>query len=953
MAEESSAHRMSPGADDPCRPDIAPPPATLRTRVERVIEVSLAHDTILYASVLLGIILHLTGLTQITTPAFWIAAAPVLYLLWVFLFLVCSAISTGILLAIAPKPRNFIVTRPGHKARMPLIGAGACYQRWHFLQSLPLIGAHMWGIPFLRWLAMRAYSGKPLCLNAGLLADFPLDPDLTEVGRQTIIGGGAMITAHAVGTRADCMFTYASAPVRIGNSVTIGAGARIEMGCQMGDCSILEPGSVLQAFSIVGPNEVWSGVPARFVRIRTHVDPTCSSSRPTPAAAELTPDTSHPDRPRARTLVDDALGEVRDPDSWDSLDQMAIAAALFAQTRVPVPADKIFRLQTLDDVADWLTGNPSGTTIDSDRSPGDDSPLSLPDNPELLPLLDRQTVSDLLAQRPPDSGVRESRRQTTVVIAASFTADPIAHSIRSWSHPFGIEAKVESAGFNQILSALLDPQSPLVRNRGGVNVVLQAAEDLPEGQERVYVDNLLDALEVSLKDSAGTSRLCLTTLPPPVALVSETRRAAIEDARSVWNSRIRQMSDVDIIDLSQLVETIGTRAAWDQQMHETASCPYSMNVLTECGIEIARAVRRSHRPRAKVLAVDCDNTLWGGIVGEVGVDGIELGSTAGGEHYQELQRWILSQQETGVLVVIVSRNEEQDVWNVFDNHSDMILRREHIVAHRINWLPKSENLRSLADELNLGLDSFVFLDDDPAVRLEVETSVPQVTVVPLTEPSQYTELVRRLWAFDVTEVTEEDRQRTAMMAAEQQRTQSAASSGSFDNYLAGLELRVELREAADSDLPRIAQLTQKTNQFNLSVIRRTTEELHSLSASRIFAVSVSDRFGDYGTVGAAILTAKNGQLRLDTFLLSCRVLGRRVEHAFLSALHRIARDSGTDRLRASVVETPRNTPARQFLSDSGAARVSDSDSEWDLSEPAACPAQIELTVRLAADSALD
>lgn len=939
---EHSAGNDAPDAVDFGIPDTTLPPASLKQRLQKLLELAAAYDTVVYASILLAAALHLSRLTQITSPAFWIAVTPILYLLWVFLFLVCSAISTGIMLKFAPKPRNFIVTEPGPKARLPLLGAGACYQRWMLLQSLPLIGAHMCGSHFLRWLAMRAYSGNPRCLNAGLLADFPLDPDLTEVGRQTIIGGGAILTAHSVATHPDCMFTYATAPIRIGNNVTIGAGARVEMGCQMGDGSVLEPGSVLTPFSIVGPGEVWGGVPAKFVRVRTHPSAAHASPTANQSTTRSESGVKKGNLQLAQSLVNKALDEERDPDSWDSLDQMAIAAALYAHTQVAVPADEIFQLQTLDDVAARLSNSPS-----EPQSPSGDR---LPENPELLPLLNRQSTSSWLARQAAESNAGD--KQLTVVVAASFTADLIAPAIQSWSLPFGADAEIRNAGFNQILPTLLNPDSPMANNHGGINVVLQAAEDLPEGQEQDYADNVLDAAEMFLKTSAGTSRLCIATLPTAVSDVSPERRDAIESARSRWNARLRQMADVDVIDLSQIIDSVGTIAAWDRSMQETASCPYSMQVLTECGVEIARVVRRLVRPRAKVLAIDCDNTLWGGVVGEVGLDGIDLGTDAAGRHYRELQQWILSQQKSGILVVIVSRNEEHDVWSVFDRHPEMILKREQITAHRINWAPKSENLRSLAEQLNLGLDSFVFLDDDPAVRLEVESSLPEVTVVPMMQPSEYVAQVRRLWAFDASELTDEDRQRGAMMAAEQERTRAQKSSSSFDDYLAGLRLKVAVREASDDDLSRVAQLTQKTNQFNLSVIRRSQEELRNLSESRILAVSVTDRFGDYGTVGVAILTGSGKQMRLDTFLLSCRVLGRQVEHAFLAAVHRIARDSGAQRLIAPVVETPRNTPARSFVSESGASNVTDGQWEWNLSQPHGCPEPIELTIALTANAAL-
>jgi FkbH-like protein len=313
--------------------------------------------------------------------------------------------------------------------------------------------------------------------------------------------------------------------------------------------------------------------------------------------------------------------------------------------------------------------------------------------------------------------------------------------------------------------------------------------------------------------------------------------------------------------------------------------------------------------------------LWGGVVGEVGPAGIELGPDGTGRSFQLFQQYLKHLQERGLLLVVVSRNEESDVLDVFENHPEMILRPDDIVAWRVNWDRKPENLRELAEELNLGIDSFVFLDDDPAVRMEVTARVPEVHVLPLPEdPADYCEMLARTWLFDGAEATEEDAARTRMMQEEGRRQRERKSAASLEQYLASLDLKVEVTEPTEHEWSRVAQLTQRTNQFTLALKQRTVEEVRALAAaSPVLALRASDRFGGYGLVGVAILReGEQTQVwEIDTLLMSCRVLGRGVEDAFIYGIGRVAVQHGARMLAAPYVEGPRNRQILDFLARSG------------------------------------
>ena len=498
---------------------------------------------------------------------------------------------------------------------------------------------------------------------------------------------------------------------------------------------------------------------------------------------------------------------------------------------------------------------------------------------------------------------------------------------------------------------MLDPKSAL-RTNSGLSVVLTRPEDLfaaDEAAANARVDALLDAIERAAKNSCGP--LAVATLPPVVSELRAWDAPAVVRLRTRWNTRIAENKNLQIIDLSALVERLGIETAGSHGMEITTRSPYSGRLYQELARETARLVRKRYRPAAKVIAVDADNTLWGGVVAEEGPTRVQIGADYPGRSFQLLQESLLKLRERGVLLAVVSRNEPADVWAVFENHPGMVLRRSHITASRINWQPKSQNLRELAAELNLGLDSFVFLDDDPAQRMEVEANAAEVTVLPMpTDASEYSSLVNRLWLFDSADSpTAEDRERAGMMQAEQQRKEALETHASVNDYLRDLQLVVEMREANAFDLPRVAQLEQKTNQFNLSLRRRTLEELKPLSHKHpLFVVSARDRFGDYGLIGTSLVAPHEHEREtfvLDSLVMSCRALGRGIEEAVLAGILREVSARGGTRLVAPYVAGPRNQPVLNFLRKAGFAEGAAGLFTLDVRGDVSIPPHIDWVVR--------
>jgi FkbH-like protein len=350
--------------------------------------------------------------------------------------------------------------------------------------------------------------------------------------------------------------------------------------------------------------------------------------------------------------------------------------------------------------------------------------------------------------------------------------------------------------------------------------------------------------------------------------------------------------------------------------------PYTEAFFVALAAVVARRVAALRSSPYKAIAVDCDGTLWDGVCAEVGPRGVRLPPP-----FLEFQRFLVAQAERGVALCLCSKNEAGDVWEVFRHRPEMPLRRDHVAAARIGWGRKSEALRGLADELNLGLDAFVFLDDNPAERAEVRAHAPEVLTLELPpSPERRPSFLAGTWAFDRPVTTDADRRRGGFYREEGHRRRAREAAPSFQAFLDGLGLEVDVEPAAYGDLTRVEQLMQRTNQFNTTGLRLSMGELRSWACGAerwVHVVRARDRFGDYGLVGATLSERRGGDLHVSALMLSCRALGRGVEHRLLNALGAHAERVGADALELAFVPLARNTPARTFLQATAHARAAD------------------------------
>ena len=477
-----------------------------------------------------------------------------------------------------------------------------------------------------------------------------------------------------------------------------------------------------------------------------------------------------------------------------------------------------------------------------------------------------------------------------------------------------VKEQIHFSPYNQVFQELLTTSSDLARNVGGINVVLIRFEDFArsltdprlarETVERT-AEELGDAVERYASRSIGT--LVLMVLPPGPRTTAELSAAATNAERSL-RRRAGGLPGVQWLDAEEL-EPMTDIAKYDGARDDLAHIPYTEEYYAVLAVKLARRIHCVKVTPAKVLVLDCDNTIWSGVVGEDGVDGIKITKP-----YLDLQEFAVSLQAKGILICLASKNTEADVLQVFEKRPEMQLQMSHLVSHRINWLPKPANMRSLASELNLGLDAFVFIDDNPVECAQMRAELPQVVTLLLPPEAEISTFVRHLWPFDKLTVTAEDAARTQMYKENSARRAVEASAGDIGEFLATLNLKIDIATPSADEWLRVEQLTQRTNQFNFTTRRRTATELQADAAggAQVLRVRVADRFGDYGLVGAMVARSTGDVLGVENLLLSCRVLGRGVEHAMLRHLGQLAKSWGLNQVALPYLATARNIPARAF-----------------------------------------
>jgi FkbH-like protein len=560
-----------------------------------------------------------------------------------------------------------------------------------------------------------------------------------------------------------------------------------------------------------------------------------------------------------------------------------------------------------------------------------------------------------------------------VAYLSSFTIDSLVPFLQVEAARQGFLAEAYVGPFNSVRQELLDPTSGCCKFEPEVVFVAQLLGDtcpslesdflaLTEEEANGKIEASVAEMESSLKAFRARSKAVVVlhnfALPAHEALGVYEAMAPASQTEAIrrLNARLvevaRTIPGVHVLNFDRICAEVGYANWLDPKMWLLGRAPLSARMLPEVGKTQAAFLHALRGSPRKCLVLDLDNTLWGGIVGESGVAGIKLGNSHPGNIFRELQKSVLNLHRRGILLAINSKNNLADVEEVFRSHPDMVLKREHFAAIRANWQAKPDNMVEIARELNIGLNSLVFFDDNPAEREQMRQALPQVLTLDVpADPQQYILSLHRSRAFERLSFTAEDRERGAMYQAQADRKRCEKSAESLEEFLRSLEMEATIRPVDAFAFPRVLDLIQKTNQFNLTTRRHSEPELDAFAKDPrcgVFSLQLRDRFGDNGIVGAAIVLLRERTALIETFLLSCRVIGRTVESAFLAFLADWAKAQGATLLEGEFIPSAKNAPAADFYSKHGFSQVPglESGSVWRL-DLAATAVPAPLFVRVA------
>jgi len=553
------------------------------------------------------------------------------------------------------------------------------------------------------------------------------------------------------------------------------------------------------------------------------------------------------------------------------------------------------------------------------------------------------------------------RRHCRIALLSSTMIDLLAPVLRAQCFGAGIDAEIYVGPFNQYEQEIRDPASGLARFRPDVIAIatdwrslgLQDEEDAPANIVLTRCARL-ESLWRESRERLGATVIQFNYETPPYEAFGQMS-AALPGGRGrllrtinleLWEAAGRT-SGVAILDVDQIAARFGKDRWSDPVLWHTAKQFPSAEALPALGQQLTALLRAILGLTAKCLAVDLDGVLWGGVIGEDGLAGIQLGGGPAGEAFVDFQRYLQSLRRTGVLLAVCSKNNPEDAVMPFRQHPEMVLREEDIAVFIANWKPKEENLQAIAAAMNIGLEAMVFVDDNPAERSRVRQNLPEVEVVDMpADPAQYVAAVSRRGLFETLAITQEDRQRTASIRENLGRKTLESSAGSVDDYLSELDIQVQLAPFDEVNLPRIVQLINKTNQFNLTTRRRGDAEVRALLAAGAYtqAMRAGDRFGDSGLTGVLIAVPEGGGLRVDTWLMSCRVLGRRLDEVMFGALVRYASENRYTHVTGAYIPTAKNSQVADLYIRLGCATAGEQGESrffrWEMGKVFAVPAMI-------------
>jgi FkbH-like protein len=545
----------------------------------------------------------------------------------------------------------------------------------------------------------------------------------------------------------------------------------------------------------------------------------------------------------------------------------------------------------------------------------------------------------------------EQKLDARIAVLGDSATQLLVTAIRGYAFSRGMTLAAYEAEYDQIFPEILNPDSGLYQGKPDYTLIYMSAEKLhdafcktppPERNgfaERMMAtihgqwDTLLSRMQTRIiqfnfveNDDQVFGNFGNKTADSYIFQLRKLNFLLMEQAAA--------NGSVSIADLSRLQNEYGRRKVYADAYWYSARLALSIDLLPAAAklvVDIIEALRGRVR---KCVVCDLDNTLWGGVIGDDGLDKIQIGELGSGRAFTDFQKWLKELKERGILLAVCSKNNEETAKEPFLKHPDMVLRLDDFAVFVANWEDKASNIRHIQQILNIGMDAMVFLDDNPFERDLVRQMIPEICVPELPEdPSCYLTFLQEENLFETAAYSSADADRTAQYQAEAKRVQLQQCFASMDDYLKSLCMTGTVRPFDEFSTPRIAQLTQRSNQFNLRTVRYTEAEIAAVAASDKYITryfTLRDKFGDHGLISVLIMEKQGNALFVNTWLMSCRVLKRTVEEFIVNSMISTAKENGFSRVIGEYIPTPKNAMVKDIYEAMGFARVDETHFEADV-----------------------
>jgi len=540
-------------------------------------------------------------------------------------------------------------------------------------------------------------------------------------------------------------------------------------------------------------------------------------------------------------------------------------------------------------------------------------------------------------------------KKIRVGFLGAFTLNGLPETVQVKCAEKKIECITYLAGYDQYQQEILNPESQLYKFVPNITFLILDTKNilgnlfyfpysLPLSKRKEFIEKKFDELTNLIhtfidrtQSKIIVTNFCIPSYSP-YGIYETKMEYGIKEMIMDLNRRLEQMIQNEpsafVYDFNSFVTRHGEENVLNYKQYFFGDIRIAFDFIPYLAGDFMAYIKASVGINLKCIVLDLDNTLWGGVVGEEGFDGIHLGPTPPGNSFVEFQKHLLALHNRGIILAINSKNNPDDAFEVIRNHPYMILREDNFSAIKINWNDKVANMKEIAEDLNIGLNSIAFFDDDPVNREYIKANIPEVLTVDLpTDSSYYASTLLKMNDFDVLKITEEDTKRGVMYLQEKKRKDFEKTASNLDEFLKQLDIKLKIKKSDEFTIPRISQLTLKTNQFNLTTRRYQEEDIRKLSQNKSMLVGcaqVEDKFGDNGITGAFIVNKDNPiEWTIDTFLLSCRIMGRGIEQGILGYILEQAKAAGVNKVKGQYIPTKKNKPCEEFLAENGFVQEGD------------------------------